>query len=420
MPPPEQPTPRDQRAAAREDRQHLQLPHAQLGRGELARSRSPSPSAPGTFRFPPTATASTSTATVDTEEEQFRDARSTDTMSNLTVDEIVQIATASAKAAAQELAASMRPPPAADPAAAATAATTQASSCVKKVELPPFDKKNIHTWIRRVEAAFGRAGVTTAKDKFFFIESKLDVNISPKVNEFLCGDSTDDTWDNFLSHLQEEYGKTKEQQASQFLRGIPRDNLRPTQHLAKIKDTIKDIKLEDLIKEMVLKDLPSSVRQSLAERTNLSAEEAAKAADHHFDKDGRLKHDVETPKINNVNDCPGLVDTEDEADSVNAIGHNRFKGKFNRGGQRKFTPQQKPFTPAFTPQQKSFTPSFQDKPRNQTSYQGRNNERKPLSPQLCRFHAQFGEKAKNCEPGCQFKKQQSNAASGNGAAGRRM
>ena len=405
MPPPEQPTPRDQRAAVRGERNLLQIPHAQLGRGELARSRSPSPASLGTFRFPPAATASAST-----EEEQFLDAQPANTMSQLTVDEIVQIATASAKAAAQELAASLRP--AADPApAAAAAATAQASSCVKKVELPPFDKKNIHTWIRRVEAAFGRAGVTTAKDKFFFIESKLDVNISPKINEFLCGESTDQTWDNFLGHLQDEYGKTKEQQASQFLRGIPRDNLRPTQHLAKIKDAIKDIELDDLIKEMVLKDLPSSVRQSLAERSNLSAEEAAKAADHHFDKDGRPKHDVETSKINNINDCPGLVDTEDESDSVNAIGGHKFKGRNNRGGFRKYTPQQKPFTPAFT-----------DKPRNQTQYNGRNNaERKPPSlQQICRFHVQFGDKAKNCEPGCQFKKQQQgNAPAGNGTAGRR-
>ena len=418
MPPPEQPTPRDQRAAARDERlQHLQIP--QFGRGELARSRSPSPAAPGaTFEFPPAATASSSTATVDTENEQFQDAHPTGNMGTpqLSVDDIIKIATASAKAAAQEMAASIRAP---DPdanvgAAAAAATTTSTNNHIKKVELPSFDKKNIHTWIRRVEAAFGRAGVTTAQDKFFFIEAKLEVNLSPRINEFLCGPSTDETWDEFLSHLQEEYGKTKEQQAAQFLKGIPRDGLRPSQHLAKIKDAIKDIELDDLIKEMVLKDLPPSIRQSLAERTTLSAADAAKAADHHFDKDGRLKHEVEGSKvnqINHVNDCPGLADTEDESDSVNAIGRNKFKGKFNRNNQRKFTPQQKPFTPAFS-----------DKPRAPTPNYNRNNaERKPLSQsQFCRFHAQFGERAKNCEPGCQFKKQQDKAPAGNGAAGRRM
>ena len=81
------------------------------------------------------------------------------------------------------------------------------------------------------------------------------MNLNPKVNEFLCGESTDGTWDQFLEYLQDEYGKTKEQQVALFLKGIPRDGLRPTQHLAKIKDLIKDIQLNDLIKEMVLKDL---------------------------------------------------------------------------------------------------------------------------------------------------------------------
>ena len=215
MPPPEQPTPRDQRAAAREERQHhLQIPQPQLGRGEIIRSRSPSPAGPGTFAFPPSTSAS------NVGEEQFRDAQPTN-MASLTVDEIVQIATASAKAAAAELAATMRPPAADADATAAAVATTSANNHIKKVELPTFDKANIHTWIRRVEAAFGRAGVTLAKDKFFFIEAKIDVNLNPKVNEFLCGDSTEEKWDEFLEYLQNEYGRSKEQQAALFLKGIP-------------------------------------------------------------------------------------------------------------------------------------------------------------------------------------------------------
>ena len=205
-------------------------------------------------------------------------------MASLSVDDIVKIATASAQAAAREFAASTRT------VSIEAASHAASSNSIKKVELPTFDKTNIHTWIRRVEAAFGRAGVTLSKDKFFFIESKLDVNLNPKINEFLCGESTEERWDEFLEYLQNEYGRSKEQQAALFLRGIPREGLRPTQHLAKIRDLTKDVKLDDLIKEMVLKDLPANIRQSLAERTELSADDTAKAADHYFEKDGRPKH----------------------------------------------------------------------------------------------------------------------------------
>ena len=97
------------------------------------------------------------------------------------------------------------------------------------------------------------------KDKFFFVESKLDVNLNPKVNEFLFGPATAATWAEFLDYLRVEYARSKEQQASTFLDGICRDGLRPSQHLARIRDLTKDISLDDLLKEMVLRDLPPSV-----------------------------------------------------------------------------------------------------------------------------------------------------------------
>ena len=48
------PTPREERASAREQRQNLlQIPNHGLGRGDLIRSRSPSPVGLGAFNFPP-------------------------------------------------------------------------------------------------------------------------------------------------------------------------------------------------------------------------------------------------------------------------------------------------------------------------------------------------------------------------------
>ena len=327
----------------------------------------------------------------------------------LTVEDIIKVATASAQAAAREFAASA-PPPAAPSAAAITAAIT--SQSVKKVELPTFDKSNIHTWIRRVEAAFGRAGVTLSKDKFFFIESKIDVNLNPKINEYLCGESTDEKWDEFLEYLQHEYGRSKEQQAALFLRGIPREGLRPTQHLAKIRDLTKDITLEDLIKEMILRDLPPNIRQSLAERADLPPDDAAKAADHYFDKEGNPKHRTPTPAINNVATPPEPTGIEDEPDSINAIPRAKFKGgNASRGNFRQSRPAAR-----------TFTPPFSDKPRSQNPNNNRGQawqQNRPSTLQrICRHHLDFGEKAFRCEPGCQFVKQ-GTAPSGNGTAGRR-
>ena len=231
------------------------------------------------------------------------------------------------------------------------------------------------------------------------------MNLNPKINEFLCGESTDDTWDQFLQYLQEEYGRSKEQQAALFLRGIPRDGLRPSQHLARIKDLTKDITLDDLMKEMVLKDLPTHVRQSLAERADLTADNAAKAADHYFDKEGNQKHKA-TAAVSSVQEEPELTNYEEESDQINAIGKDRFKerGKF-RNRQR--------------PPQRTFTPAFSE--RTPTGNHNRNPPPKTTTSQfICKWHLQFRERAYNCEPGCQFKqKQQTNTMAGNGPAGRR-
>ena len=350
---------------------------------QARRSPSPSPTSDNRFSFPPS------------------------TMPDLTVEDIIKVATASAEAAARTLAA------AATTAAAGTAATSATSSNnhIKKVELPTFDKTNIHTWIRRVEAAFGRAGVTLPQDKFFFIESKIDVNLNPKVNEFLCGDSTEEKWDEFLEYLQSEYGRSKEQQASLFLRGIPREGLRPSQHLAKIRDLTKDVTLEDLIKEMVLRDLPPSIRQSLAERTDLSPDDAAKAADCYFDKEGNLKHKSPATTVNVVADSTASADTEDETEAVNAV---------SRGKPRNDRPYRGPNRQP-TPTPKSFTPAYSQGFRGRNSYGSRHQSRPQntsTTQRICKYHTEFRDRAINCEPGCQWGKQ-NNFSSGNGTAGRR-
>ena len=41
----------------------------------------------------------------------------------------------------------------------------------KKPELPAFDKQHVDLWIKRVESAYHREGITLPKDKFAFLEA---------------------------------------------------------------------------------------------------------------------------------------------------------------------------------------------------------------------------------------------------------
>ena len=49
----------------------------------------------------------------------------------------------------------------------------------RKPELPNFDPKNVEIWIKRVDNAYRRAGITDPKDKFAHIEAKFEVDADP-------------------------------------------------------------------------------------------------------------------------------------------------------------------------------------------------------------------------------------------------
>ena len=300
---------------------------------------------------------------------------------------------------------------------AAVQAALTAASKPRKPELPPFDKRNIEIWTKRVEAAYTRANITKAKDKFAYVEGLIDVNLNPRINEYLYGDSTDARWTEFIDYLHDEYGRTRQQQASVFLDGIKRDGRRPSQLLALIEDRAGDISLDELKKELVMRELPPTVRRSMAEKIkDLSAREAALAADDYFSKDGRILHS-DSSSVNAIRgapsqqahlssamsnlhlDVPDLADTADEDDGdVNAVQ--------SRGKQR---PR---FTPAFsTPQQRQ--PFNADRranvPGSHNSSKGASRPNPPEHPQAtprpersftCKFHQLYGPDARSCQRGC--------------------
>ena len=58
----------------------------------------------------------------------------------------------------------------------------------RKPDLPPFDPKNVDMWLKRIDNAYRRSGITDPKDKFAFVEPKFAVDADPRINELLFGD----------------------------------------------------------------------------------------------------------------------------------------------------------------------------------------------------------------------------------------
>ena len=208
-------TPRDERAAARDERRNLQIPNVGLGRADLIRSRSPSPNplAPGVFNFP-----AALPAPINGQFDNVQPPVPERAMA-YTEEDVRRITAAAVETALRN------------------ANREQQNACAgRKPDLPPFDAKRIEEWLRRVENAYTRASITSPQDKFAFLEGKISVELNPKINEFFNGPATADNWTALKDYLKKEYGRTRQQQAATLLDGVRREGRRPSQLFAQIKE----------------------------------------------------------------------------------------------------------------------------------------------------------------------------------------
>ena len=270
----------------------------------------------------------------------------------------------------------------------------------KKPDLPPFDPKHINRWIDRLKAAYQRAGVTLAKDKFAFLESTFDVAANPRINQFLYGANTNDDWENFLKFLKEEYGRTKRQKASLLITEYPRQGLRPTQYVAQMDEETSGISLDDIKKEHLLKSLPARIRELLGKEVeNLTANQVATKADAYFDKQGNLLE-----KSHDINAIEPM-----ESGQVSQIPNMEEDGEVNQV-QR--------------PPNKTIARPSRPNLRPNTSRPARSASRPPkLYDGLCRSHHKFGNEAYSCvAEGCKMRHSlaRKSSAQGNGKGERRL
>ena len=373
-------TPREQRAAARDQRNLLQLPTHGLGRADIIRSRSPSPApaAQQNFNFPPQQAVP--------EEDQFVDAVNMATPEQL-----------------NEIREQLRDEVRREIRNETTAAAAAIPDAIKrKPEIPAFNKDHIEIWIKRTEHAYTRAGITAVNDKFAWLETKFPVGTDPKVDEFLYGDATEDNWTAFLAYLRKEHGTTKQQRAAIFLDGFKRDGRRPSQYAAALVDKTKDVNIDDIRKEMLLREMPVDIRRMLQERIeDCTFDEAAKAADAYFDKEGRPRHNAQT-SVNEITKPEFSMPFSDD-DTVNAVRRFPNSRAFGQNQNRNFPPKGGNASGNFPPKGGNASGI----PANSAN-QNRN---------ICFYHKKYNERAKKCEVTCKFYDEKRFA--GNASAGRK-
>ena len=303
-------------------------------------------------------------------------------------------------------------------------AQQQTQQRVRKPDLPEFDPKNIEIWIKRMQAAYDRAGIVLPKDKFAFLESKFAVGSNPSIDAFLYGPADEANWTAFITYLRNEYGRTIRQEA-QFIRSQhSRDGRRPSQMLAHLKEKVKRVSVDDILKEIVISSLPTDVQQMIVERVkDATAEQAAEMADKYFDQEGKPLHSRPSP-IQHIDATNMETIGEDDAD-INAVNGRRanFRPRGGASGNR-FT---KPFSSYNSNNNNnngSGPPNHMGVKNQSGSFGASSNAASNASSTpsaaasssktnvLCYNHQRYGDETRVCQKGC-------SKWTGNGSAGSR-
>ena len=296
---------------------------------------------------------------------------------------------------------------------------TQHMQSLRKPDLPPFDKKNVEIWIKRVESAYARVNCVNPALKFAHLEAKFEVNADPIVDGYLFGDATDASWTAFLSYLRTRYGPTVKDRALSVINGTPREGRTPSQLVAVMKEKAGTVSLDNILKEQLLKQLPHDVLKQIVDRVDsLTCDETAKLADSWFDKDGKTLLASSATSINNVDgDIPTPSSTtsaaasatftpafapEDPDADINAV-------RFRQGQKQAFNVQNRE-----AGRGRGRGRGAQSGSGRNSSNPGANNNSSSSSysapggnarKQVCRFHVKFGDQAENCTEWCIFNPQ---------------
>ena len=297
--------------------------------------------------------------------------------------------------------------------------TTGSTPSRKKPDMPPFDQQNVLIWLKRLQAAYDRANVTLAKDKFAYLESTFDITFNPIINNFLFNsNNTDDDWKEFVEYMKKEYGPTRRQKARKLIGDLPRNGMKPSQFMAQLEEEVREVTLDDVKKEHLLKTIPPRIREILGKAVEeKTAKEVATLADQYFDSQGRpleksatsISHiDCQQPSSASPSSASFTSAFDDSNTDVNFVKKPNFKSRQRSQSRPRFNSNGRQGNNASAATTASSSSSSSSSSRQQ---QGSNG--------LCRFHRLFGENATKCVSDCprhssfiSKQKQQGNATGG--------
>ncbi|BHF81012.1 hypothetical protein SprV_0702414100 [Sparganum proliferum] len=260
--------------------------------------------------------------------------------------------------------------------------TTSLSGLVSSI--PDFWQHAPELYIFPIEATFHSAEITRETDKYYMLVEAFPPTILSQVQTLLRDPPTDAPYTKLKAELLRLTSASDRQRYHVLVKKEALGDCKTSELLRRMRSLVVNMKIDDkFFKEMFLERLPTSVQTILASGSDeLDILKLAEMVDRMMEVE-RLS----SPTIAQVSQ-PLNVSTSDLAElktqiaqlsaTIAALQLRRFPGPYRRSFGR-------------------------DRRRSRS---------RPRTANLCRYHVNYGDKARRCLPTCSFKATQGNSSAG--------
>lgn len=239
------------------------------------------------------------------------------------------------------------------------------------MRLPPFWPDRPGLWFAQAEAQFNLASVTSETTKFNYVVSQLEYRHAAEVEDIIISPPANEPYTTLKAELVRRLSSSRDQRVRQLLTHEEMGDRKPSQFLRHLKSLAPDVP-DDFLRSIWTSRLPPHIQTVLAGQAEGNLDAASQLAD----RIAEVAPLPTTAAIAQAPDTTGLLQKiEDLSRQVAAL----------TSGQTR---------------QRSYS---RDRRRGDDV---RPRARSPTERGYCRYHRQFGDKARRCTPPCSFHQQE--------------
>ena len=260
----------------------------------------------------------------------------------------------------------------------------QGQLAVVSIKLPPYWPADPHVWFAQVEAQFATRNVTLDSTKYAYVVSALTPDIAQEVRDILLSPPTENPYKMLKDELIKRTSATEQKRLQQLLNEEVLGDRKPTQLLRHMRKLLGDRVLEEsILRQLFLQRLPANVQMVLASTgDSVKLEQLAELADKMMDVSFHQPPTVATVSAAPKAQPPPAPQTELEL-------------------LRKEISQLSLHVAALSRRPRHRTRS-RTRSRSQTPTPTANDNAAADRSRWCWYHASFGEKARKCNPPCEY------------------